>query len=175
MKALALGGQPATGKTTLMWSLLGALKPSSRFRYGLLRGIFCENDCAVLGVYQKGETFAGTDRLSMAVQAHYEKFVGLGTHHVVFEGDRLFTAKNLLALTETHDTKIVVLEADEETLKARHALRGDSQKEAFLRSRATKIKNILETPALSKAIEVRSILNESDLSEARDSLHGWLV
>lgn len=173
MKALALGGQPATGKTTLMKSLLARLEPHANFRYGLLRGSLCKK-CAILGVYEKGETFAGTDRLSMAVQPHYERFVARGTHDIVFEGDRLFTKKNLLSLVKTHETKIIILEADDKTLKERHEARNDTQKETFLKSRVTKINNIKKEPGLQGAIEVRSMLNEEDLSEIRDMLFAWL-
>tara|TARA_R110000824_G_scaffold58569_2_gene158234 strand:- start:371 stop:898 length:528 start_codon:yes stop_codon:yes gene_type:complete len=173
MKALALGGVPATGKTTLMKSLISVLKPYADFRYGLLRGSLCKK-CAILGVYEKGEMFAGTDRLSMAVQSDYEKFVKRDTHHILFEGDRLFTKKNLLSLVKTYDTKIIILEADEQTLKERHLTRNDTQKETFLKSRVTKTNNIKNEPALKGKIEVFTVLNEKDLFKVRDNICQWL-
>ena len=38
MKCVAIGGVPATGKTTLVRSLLGFIQPKTKFKYGLLRG-----------------------------------------------------------------------------------------------------------------------------------------
>jgi len=174
MKCLAIGGVPATGKTTLMRSLISLLGPRKNFRYGLLRGSLCEQ-FAVLGVYENNETFAGTDRLSMAVQPHYESFAKLNKHHLIFEGDRLFTKNNLLSLIKTHEIKIIILETDEQTLKERHEARNDTQKETFLKSRVTKINNIKKEPGLKQAMEVRTMENESDLLDIRNSLYAWLI
>jgi len=174
MKALVIGGQPATGKTTLVRALLGQLEPSAAFKFGLLRG-FHYKECSVLGVYREGDAFAGTDRLSMSVQRHYEQFIARCRYPILFEGDRLFTKKNLISLCSLYDAKVIILEADEQTLTTRHNLRNDTQGVSFLKSRATKIRNIQEAPELIGRLEVRSILDESDLRTARDYLYKWFT
>ena len=109
MKAIAIGGVPATGKTTLVKTILNVMKPKSMFKYGLLRG-YLANDCSILGIYKKDEVFAGTDKLSMAVQKDFEAYINKNRTHILFEGDRLFTKNNLLTLSEHYQLKIILLQ-----------------------------------------------------------------
>ena len=78
----------------------------------------------------------------MAVQKDYEKFIKKKIGHCIFEGDRLFTSRNLCNLLENYDTKIIILKNDEETLRSRHEQRGDNQSKVFIKGRITKINNI---------------------------------
>tara|TARA_R100000773_G_scaffold22815_1_gene20116 strand:+ start:19852 stop:20379 length:528 start_codon:yes stop_codon:yes gene_type:complete len=173
MKAIAIGGVPATGKTTLVKAMLNILKPNQKLKYGLLRGLV-KDDTAVLGVYENGETFSGTDRLSMAVQTHYDSYINRQLTNVVFEGDRLFTANNLISLLETFDTKIVILEADPQTLSERHKSRGDTQTEVFLRGRETKINNIKLNPKIQKNFETYVLRTEDKTIALAAELISWL-
>ncbi len=52
------------------------------------------------------EPFLGTDRLSMAVGPHFQKYVKMQKRHIVFEGDRLFTKDNLKLLGKHYDLRI---------------------------------------------------------------------
>lgn len=164
MKCVAVGGVPATGKTTLMRKIIKLLRPKHELSFGLVRGMLV-NDVAILGVYKDNEIFAGTDKLSMAVQNHFDKYVAKKHKHLMFEGDRLFTKNNLLNLTSTHNTRIIILQADDETLHKRHIDRNDTQNEKFLKSRKTKIQNIIKEPKLTEHIEYYSLMTnqESDI------------
>lgn len=143
MRAIAVGGEPATGKTTMMKEFFRLMKPTHNLKAGLLRG-HLNNDTGVslMGIYNDAGTFLGTDRLSMAVNKDFQRYAMLKKRHIVFEGDRLFTKDNLRMLDETYELKIVVLAASEKDKHERHILRGDTQSEVFLRGRATKIRNI---------------------------------
>lgn len=104
VKVIAMGGEPATGKTTLMFRLISmaddwqVVKPQK-----LLDAMYSKKlNLYILGKYANdGNVFQGTDRLSMAVQPDAEKFFselwyeeGAKTN-VIFEGDRLFNGKLL--------------------------------------------------------------------------------
>ena len=58
MKCIAIGGVPATGKTTLMENIMYKLNPKKTFKFGLLRG-YVVGDVYILGVYKKNDTFGG--------------------------------------------------------------------------------------------------------------------
>ena len=168
MKCVAIGGIPASGKTTLMRCFLNELQPKSKFKYGLLRG-YLKEDISVLGIYEKDEIFAGTDKLSMAVQSDFDKYKDLNDKHIVFEGDRLFTENNLKNLLQTYETRIVILENNPEIIAQRHKLRGDNQSKTFQKSRETKVKNITKSEALLKSIEFYTLSHiESSRALAKD-------
>tara|TARA_R100001463_G_scaffold78981_4_gene133469 strand:+ start:23195 stop:23530 length:336 start_codon:yes stop_codon:yes gene_type:complete len=93
----------------------------------------------------------------MAVQKDYEKFLKITDYNVLFEGDRLFTEKNLLHIHENYEQKFIVLDLDEETLEQRHVDRNDTQSDQFKKSRHTKIQNILNNTRLQPDLEVIQI------------------
>jgi len=173
MKCLAIGGEPATGKTTLMREVLKMVKPSKKFKYGLLRGyIEPFANVSVLGIYEHQEVFAGTDKLSMAVQKDFDKFVQLKTKNIIFEGDRLFTKKNLLYLTKNYETRIIILKNEKKIIASRHINRGDNQSETFKKSRHTKISNIISEPNL-KHIEFYKLNDISESESLAAEIYNW--
>lgn len=139
-RIIAIGGEPASGKSTLMKYILKQYKPLKTFKYGLVRGLYNkENNLYFLGIYDNS-IFCGTDKLSMAVQPHFLNLVEkLPKATFVFEGDRLFNQ----SLFDKKDCEIIVLNVTEETNKERHKKRNDKQTEQFKKSKKTKIKNIL--------------------------------
>lgn len=151
MTIIAIGGEPAVGKTTLMKAFLLRLeekygKPKT-LKYGTLWGHEFGERIAVLGKYHVGGPFEGTDRLSMSVQTDAKEFMGspFARPVVIFEGDRLFNRSFLdfchaLAGSSLH--VIVLHTAAQAILDERHKQRGDSQSETFLKGRRTKIANI---------------------------------
>lgn len=171
MKVLALGGEPATGKTTLIFELMKAAddwqvqKPEK-----LLDTLYSRKlDCHVLGKYERNDTiFQGTDRLSMAVQPDAVKFIhslaraGINTN-VIFEGDRLFNAKFIDSILEvTNDFKIIRLQAPHSIVEQRHIDRKDDQDDTFKNSRRTKIDNICSSLVLMDYIEIMDNANFED-------------
>jgi len=155
---ICIGGVPGTGKTTLVRSLLqttGTWQTVHPTR--LLHAMFhIKHNTYVLGKYSADDIFAGTDRLSMAVQPDVLPWVTGHTSHVIFEGDRLFTSSLLHRLAILPDTRvhIIVLDAPTSCLEKRYAQRGSNQSEKFLKGRRTKIQNILRDTSLQKYTKV---------------------
>ena len=111
---IALGGEPATGKTTVFNALRTKLGDMKVFSYGLVRGMFDGKGNYVLGVFD-GSVHEGTDKLSMAVQPHVVKFLNhlhskSSRAVVYFEGDRLFNG-SLFRSIPVAALKIFVLES----------------------------------------------------------------
>lgn len=164
LKVIAMGGEPATGKTTLMFKLIESaddwkiIKPEK-----LLDAMYSEKlNLYILGKYASdGNTFQGTDRLSMAVQPDAVKFIkSLNSGNVIFEGDRLFNQKFIDEIANvTEDYKVLILRVADSTLDQRHIDRKDDQDDKFKNSRKTKISNIMSSLFLLDYIEVMK--NES--------------
>jgi broad-specificity NMP kinase len=145
-KLMAVGGQPGTGKTTLFRKFMESYQWETVEPKKMLPALYCkELDLYVLGKYEDGETFAGTDRLSMAVQPVAQSFVAETTSNILFEGDRIFNQSFLefaMGLENT-DLQVLYLKVPNDLLKQRYADRGSDQSETFLKGRATKYNNIL--------------------------------
>lgn len=138
-RILALGGKPATGKTTLIKEIIKTYKPYVKFNFGLVRGMyFSKQQLYIIGIYNKS-VFSGTDKLSMAVQPHFIRFCSKITDgKILFEGDRLFNQ----SLFDKVNCDIMIIEVDEDTEKLRHEKRNDNQSQKFIKSKHTKIENI---------------------------------
>lgn len=145
-KLIAVGGQPGTGKTTLFRKFMEAHTWERVEPKKMLPALYCkELDLFILGKYEDGETFAGTDRLSMAVQPIAQEFVKETASNILFEGDRIFNQSFLefsMGLPET-DLQVIYLKVPDATLKQRYVDRGSDQSETFLKGRATKYSNLL--------------------------------
>lgn len=140
-RIIAIGGVPATGKTTLMRKVIKTLLPLKTFKYGLLRGLYnIDKKVYIMGIYDKS-LFSGTDKLSMAVQPDFVKFAKkFSQYSIIFEGDRLFNQ----SLFDKLNCEIIVIKAKPETIEHRHKLRNDTQTEKFKKAKQTKINNIIE-------------------------------
>ena len=174
VRVIAMGGEPATGKTTLMFKLISmaddwqTVKPQK-----LLDAMYSEKlNLYILGKYETGDNvFQGTDRLSMAVQPDAVAFFeSLENANVIFEGDRLFNGKMLDRLSELfpNDFKVLVLTASHGTKEQRHVDRKDDQDDKFKNSRATKISNIMGSLTLMDYIETMVNENLDDQSKIID-------
>lgn len=145
IKTIGIGGEPATGKTSLMVQIVTALGQSRELKYKLIKGsFFDDHKVALLGIYD-GSLFAGTDRLSMAALpdaiAFLNKLAAKPSYDgwtVLFEGDRLFSGKFFDAALSLGKLELFLLTCDEETLKKRHCDRGDTQTASWLKGRQTK-------------------------------------
>jgi broad-specificity NMP kinase len=145
-KIIAVAGRPGTGKTTLFREFMKDYTWVNVEPKKMLPSLYCEQlDLYVLGKYEDGETFAGTDRLGMSVQPIAQEFVSETTSNILFEGDRLTNGKfysHLISLPNT-DVSFAVLRVKEETMTQRYSDRGSNQSDTFLKGRETKISNIL--------------------------------
>jgi broad-specificity NMP kinase len=145
-KLIAVGGSPGTGKTTLFRKYMEGKTFQPVEPAKLVSANYnTERDLYILGKYEQGETFAGTDRLSMAVQPAVQEWIQSHNCNVLFEGDRIFNQSFLefaMSLPDT-DLQIVFLSAPKEVLQQRYQDRGSDQSEQFLKGRETKYSNLL--------------------------------
>ena len=145
-KLIAVGGSPGTGKTTLFRKYMEDKNFQPIEPAKLVSAMYnAERDLYILGKYEEGETFAGTDRLSMAVQPAVQEWIASHNCNVLFEGDRIFNQSFLefaMGLPDT-DLQIVFLSAPKTVLEQRYQDRGSDQSEQFLRGRETKYNNLL--------------------------------
>lgn len=173
MKCLAIGGEPATGKTTLMRSIYGEMN-TRKMRFGLLSGHYDEeHNITLCGLYDQEGTFAGTDRLSMAVNADFLAYANIKNRNLMFEGDRLFSLKNLRQLTNQYQTRIIILTQTDEELHRRHEARGDTQTDKFLKGRKTKINNIISE--MAGKIEQFTLNDTSETERLKQDLWEWIT
>ena len=145
-KIIAVGGRPGTGKTSLFREFIDSYEWNKCEPKKMLNALYCEEiDTYILGKYEDGETFAGTDRLSMAVQPNAQEFAKETKCNILFEGDRIFNQSFLefcMALPEV-DLRVVYLKVPEDILKQRYKDRGSDQSDTFLKGRTTKYNNLL--------------------------------
>ena len=178
LKCLAIGGEPATGKTTLMKTIYSEFDNPQTLRFGLLCGHYEQkNNLALMGIYAgwtgESQKFEGTDRLSMAVNKDFLQYMEMKKRNILFEGDRLFSLNNLRSINHLYHLRVIVLEQDEDTLRKRHVTRQDTQSEKFLKGRKTKIQNILDAKDLP--IEKWKLDEINDTVRLSNNIWSWLT
>ena len=150
MKVIAIGGNPGSGKSTLMKRLIDYYTPVKKYEEFKLVPYLQNNNIYILGKYDEGEVFSGTDRMSMAVQPEAIKFLASLSEDsiVLYEGDRLFTASFLENCAEKYDLKIIHLRTESYVREERYKQRGSDQNVTWLLGRESKINNILSNMLL---------------------------
>jgi dephospho-CoA kinase len=150
MKVFAIGGEPGSGKSTLMKEIIKHYNVEPKYDAFKLVPYLQKDNIYILGKYEEGEVFSGTDRMSMAVQPEAIKFLeSLPSNSVVlYEGDRLFTASFLEHCLEKYDLQIIYLSTTKEVRTERYKERGSNQNETWLQGRETKIANIMSNMTL---------------------------
>lgn len=156
-RALFVIGVPGTGKTTLTRAFMRRL-PSThnvvvtgygklvKYRHYMDKRGSSYPEWKVLGVFpERAETYAvGTDKLSMAVQPEFMEFAKTNKAHLLIEGDRLGNIKTIEHLHNLgYKVGVFELVASAPMLASRYKQRGSSQSETFLKSRATKVRNVV--------------------------------
>lgn len=158
---IAVSGRPGTGKTTLFRKIID----DSFVKVEPVKSLPClyseKFDLYIIGKYEDGELFAGTDRLSMSIQPTAVEFVNSTTSNILFEGDRLTNCKfyDFLLTQENCNVEFIVLSVENMILESRYAERGSNQSEKFLKGRDTKISNILNN--LSYMDYIKEFKNET--------------
>ena len=174
-KLIAVGGQPGTGKTTLFRKFMEGKTWIEVEPAKLVSAMYNEEmDLYILGKYQEGETFAGTDRLSMAVQPPLQEWIKTHNCNILFEGDRVFNQSFLefaMGLPNT-DLQVVYLKTTKDVLEQRYKDRGSDQSEQFLRGRETKYSNLLSNFELMPYITEFSNTNLEEQGKVLAFLEG---
>jgi deoxyadenosine/deoxycytidine kinase len=167
-KIIAVGGNPGSGKTTLFRAFMEGKQWEKVDANKLLPAMYCrELDLFVLGKYEEGETFAGTDRLSMAVQPMAEEFALKTQSNILFEGDRIFNQSFLEFAANLPDTTlhIIYLDVPKSLLQERYAQRGSNQSATFLKGRETKYQNLMQNFELRQYTTMMPNTNETEQNE----------
>lgn len=138
-------GMPASGKSTLMKHLMELTNPwrfDNTTKY-LPMHYSNYRPSVILGRYDDSRhPFPGTDRMSMACQAHALKFIQMNPDKdFIMEGDRLGNQKFILSLCNHTDAHITVIHLVNGARTAVARMRS-SQTDTFRRSRKTKLDNI---------------------------------
>ena len=122
IKCIAIGGQPAVGKTTIVRQFFNNFSPWKNFKFKKLYGHYNEElNLVILGKYSAGELFSGTDKLSMSVQPDFDK-------------------KSIDLLNSIMVLEVFIVESVH--THKRHIDRNDSQSDKFIKGRVTKVDNI---------------------------------
>ena len=75
IRLIAIGGEPAVGKTTIVTRVKDSYPDMKYFTYGLVKGYHSKSaNLFIIGIYI-GDTFDGTDKLSMAAQPVFIQFM----------------------------------------------------------------------------------------------------
>lgn len=146
-KLIGIVGMPGTGKTTLMREWMEKREWVKDTPLKLLDSYIApEGGIRLFGKYEEGDTFAGTDKLSMAVQPVAIEYLNNPTHDVtIFEGDRLTSVKFFQEAERLgHEVSIIVLSVPDSVREQRYKDRGSDQSETFINGRRTKIQNIID-------------------------------
>lgn len=171
IQVIGIGGEPASGKTTLMRALKkdGIQGNFARAEGGVNRSIRYELSkelpfVIILGHYS-GERNDGTDRMDMAIQPHvtgWLKEINESESHkgwtVLFEGDRLFNEKFITTVRAFCPVTLYILRAGIQTIMDRHFERNDKQTDKFIQGRRKKYLNI----ALRYEARIRRHETEAD-------------
>jgi len=150
---IGFGGEPATGKSTVMKTAMAKFATDwelfeiNGYGYGIKCMVSSAKQVTVLGHYIQGEAYGGTDRMSMSIQPSVVKMLSHGVDNKSwgfwFEGDRLFNAKFLHTIKDEirWPNFFFVISSKPEAIEARHVVR-DHQNETWLAGRKTKVANI---------------------------------
>lgn len=179
MRILAVSGVPGVGKSTLMLKLIKELGGKATHRYGL-----CDyatlSGAVVLGRYDPGDAFGGTDKLSMSVEADAVALlqslsVKPESISVIFEGDRLCGSQFLRSCQILGELRLVVLRVKDATLKERRENRsfevGKEQNETWLKGRESKVYKV----QMAFGGELRSIDTAAQVNTLTNELVDWVL
>ncbi len=145
MKLVYLIGLPGSGKSTVMKELMTRFEGWKQERPIDLLDTHVTSNVRVLGKYEEGETFSGTDRLSMAVAPKAIQWLSTNPDEIIIgEGDRLNNKAFFEKAKELGELHIIQLTVSDEERERRYKERGSGQSEKFIQTVFTKCNNISE-------------------------------
>lgn len=162
---LAIGGPPASGKTTLMKQIFELADDwSEKIQpVKLLDGYYSKKlNTWILGVYEDSVgTFQGTDKLSKSVPPQLVKFIRENANkpvNILFEGANVVTVKTLSEIIDCDvNFALIRLMVSGSLKQSRHKVRSDKQSEQFKKAKETQIENVATNPKIFDCVvEVRN-------------------
>lgn len=165
VNVLAIGGPPASGKTSIMKQIFALSNDWSEQiqPVKLLDGYFSKKlNTWIFGVYDESVgIFQGTDKLSKAVPPQLVKFIRENADkpiNILFEGANVVTSKTLVEIIDCDvNFALLRLMVSKSLKQTRHKNRGDTQNEQFIKSKETQIENVASNPKIFDfVIEVRN-------------------
>jgi adenylate kinase family enzyme len=181
MILLCVFGAPGCGKTTVMRELKKSL---GLFWTQVKSGQVVweqSGDYAILGKYDEGDTFAGTDKLSMSCQPHVVKWLSESNGDykaVLLEGDRLCCQSFFEEAAAIKGVKLVPVMLcclTSKELDRRRTERGSNQDPTWLKGRMSKIRNLADyCRAKGGLMEVPNNAGNKGVQEAAKKLQALL-
>lgn len=175
LNVIIVMGGPGTGKSTLVREFMKTTAPyKAMFEDVKLVPFHVNSELGVLilGKYEDGEVFAGTDRMSMAVQPEAVKFLKDFEERanndgqdwtVLFEGDRLTNQSFIEFCIDNFNTTVFYLEVTKEERERRFVLRGSNQSEQFIRGRETKYSRLMSNFSVQQVLEKHQHETQEDM------------
>lgn len=154
MRNILIIGDCGSGKTWVMKQVIKKVSAKERCKFNLIRFLKKDKLC-LLGKYV-GETFDGSDKLSMAVSRDFEKFnffLKKNNYYCLCEGDR-FTNKKFLLLFNP-----IVIRIKDNGENGRKT-RGSKQSEQHLKRINTRVNNIKADIEVMNSTEALKKINE---------------
>jgi len=144
MRVIYLIGLPGCGKSTVMKQYMEAVGGEWKSDRPVdLLDSHVNGSVRVLGKYEEGEVFCGTDRLSMAVSPKAIEFLKNNPDEtIVGEGDRLNNSGFFEAAGD--NLTIIHLTVSDTERERRYKERGSDQSDKFIQTVRTKVSNIVE-------------------------------
>jgi tRNA uridine 5-carbamoylmethylation protein Kti12 len=179
---IAIGGNPGSGKTSLVKSIMFEKLASDNWSHNIKDKDFNlvsyshnpDKNLFVLGKYDNNPTniFCGTDLLSMAVQPSAKKWITslASPSIIIFEGDRLFNHSFLSFLHNEYNNNLNIfyLNVPQDILNHRYSLRGSHQNPSFLKGRITKYNNIIQNKSPHPYHHLIQILENNSLEQQQE-------
>ena len=174
---IIIGGIPCSGKSSLTRNILSELGSAVNAEPMKLFACQKHDDILVIGRYEEGQDFGGTDRLSYGTINKFRDFIDQEApkhKHIVIEGDRFFRAKDIEWVLDNHEAICYILTVSAEEEKRRHLERQDTQTEKWLQGRRSQISNIQTNFMLMGRIEIRQNENMEDSENLKSEILKWL-
>lgn len=164
---IGIGGEPASGKSTVVESFFKDIDDWKGFKYKTMKGYYSKtHNLYLLGVYN-GALFQGTDKLSMRVAGDLYTFVEkIEPARILFEGDRLFS-KKVFETLEGLDCKTEKIILWTSKQAERIIERGSEQTEQFKKAKKTKVQNMIDADA---SIQVMGNNEPEDILHIKNEL-----